>query len=131
MHIQEAKPVRLQALLGGLWILSIVLLLLIHGLEIDLRQVHGRKASALNDIGHIGAQIGVDNLRTCDANDGAQLLLWNVTNFKNTGLLGFDQKDRFLLNFGTHRGGHRDFKNTFIDRFCTDLELNINVGLLL
>jgi len=122
---------RLSALLGGLGVLSAVLLLLIHGLEIDLGQMHGREASSLNHIGHCASQVGVDNLWASNPDDGAQLFLGHIANFKNTGLFGLDQKDRFVLDFGAHCGGHGDFENPFIDRFSANLELDVHTGLLL
>ena len=38
------------------------LLLLVHGLEVDFGQVHGREAGACDHVGHVAAQVGIDDL---------------------------------------------------------------------
>src|SRR5690242_20381043 len=50
------------------------LLLFEHGLEIDLGQVHRREAAALDHVGHVAAQVRVDDLRAGDAEDRAHLV---------------------------------------------------------
>ena len=75
--------------------------------------MHWRKAGALHHVGHIAAQVGVNDLGASNADHLAHLLFRQVSNFKNTGLLGLDQKHGFVRNFGVHRGRHRDLKHAF------------------
>jgi hypothetical protein len=65
---------------------GLALLLLVHGLEVDLRQMHWPEAAALNQIGHIAPQVGINNLWARNAHDCAHLVVRNMANFKNSAL---------------------------------------------
>jgi hypothetical protein len=106
-------------------------LLLVHGLEVDLGQVHGRKASAGDHIGHVATQVRVDDLRASDAHDRAHLVVRQVADFKNTSLLALDQEHGFVANFGVHGGGHADLKHAFGYRRRLHTQLDVHAGLLL
>jgi len=107
------------------------LLLLVHGLEINFRQMHRGKASALDQVRYIAAQIGVNNLWASNTHDLAHLVFWHVADFKNTGLFGFDQKHRLVLDFGVDSGCNGYFKHTVSYRCCFNAQLNVHCWLLL
>ena len=71
---------------------------LVHGLEVDFGQVHGRKTGAGDHVGHVAAQIRVDDLRAGDAHDRAHLLFGQVADLEDAGLLALDQKHRSVLD---------------------------------
>ena len=56
--------------------------LLVQGLEVDLGQVHRREATALDHVGHVAAQVRVDDLRAGNAEDGAHLLIRQIADFE-------------------------------------------------
>src|SRR5688572_23047331 len=76
------------------------LLLLEHGLEVDLGQVHRREAAALDHVGHVAAQVGVDDLRAGDAEDRTHLLFGQVADLEDAGLLGLDQEHGAVIDLG-------------------------------
>src|SRR5450830_1969363 len=104
----------------------LLLLLLEHGLKVDFRQVHRRKASALDQVRHVAAQIGVNDLRTGDAHDLAHLLLRQIANFENTGLRGLHQKHGFILDLGLNGGGDRDLEHSLFHWRGVHAELNVH-----
>src|SRR4051794_14964592 len=65
-----------------------LLLRFVHRLEVDFGEQDRWEARARADIGHDGAQIGVEDLRTHDADDALQLLVRDVTDLEDAGLLG-------------------------------------------
>src|SRR3954467_14598694 len=81
-------------------VLELRVLGFVHGLEVQLGEVHGREASARDDVGHVGAQVGVQDLRAGDAQDGADLLLRHVANLEDAGLLDLDEEHRLVLELG-------------------------------
>ena len=107
------------------------MLLLIHGLKIDFRQVHRRKTTALYQVSHIAAQVGVDDLRAGDAHDVAHLLLGQVADLKNASLCDLHQKHSFVFDFGLNRGGDGDLKHAFGYRRSVHTKLNIDSRRLL
>ena len=86
MRLPRRSVISLQLLLG-----FHLLLLVVHGLEIDFSHVNRREPSTLNHVSDVAAQIGVNDLRTRNACHGLQLAFGQVADLKNTGLLGFDQ----------------------------------------
>ena len=93
--------------------------------------MHRREASAGDQVGHVAAQVGVDDLRAGHAENGAHLFGGHVADFENSGLSGFDQKHGFVADFGLHGGGDADFKQAFGDGHGVHTELDVNAGLLL
>ena len=85
------------------WPAACGLLLLVHGLEVDLGQVHRREAAALDHVGHVAAQVGVDDLRAGDAQDRAHLVVRQVADLEDAGLLGLDQEHGLVLDLGRAR----------------------------
>ena len=109
----------------------LLLLLLVHGLEVDLGQMHGRKTTALDQVCDVAAQIGVDDLRTGNAHHLTHLLGWQIADLENAGLRGFHQEHGLVLDLGLHRGGDGHLENTVSDRAGVDAQLNIHRGRLL
>jgi hypothetical protein len=72
-------------------------LLLIECLEIDRRQVNGRKAGAHRRVGHRLARIRKEHRGTVDGEDGLQLVGRDAANGENAGLLGLDQEHRLVV----------------------------------
>jgi hypothetical protein len=107
------------------------LLLLVHGLEVDLGQVHRREAAALDQVGHIAAQVGVDDLRAGNAQDRAHLLFGQVADFKNAALLGFHQEHGTVGDLGRDGGGDGHFKNTVGHRRGVHTQLDVHRRLVL
>ena len=93
--------------------------------------MHRRKTSALNQIGHITAEVGVDDLRAGNAHDLAHLLSRQIADLKNAGLHHLSQEHGFVLDLGLHRGGDGDLKHTFRYRVGIHTQLNIHRGGLL
>jgi len=110
---------------------SFSLLLLVHGLEVDFGQVHGRKASASDQVGHVATQVGVHDLGASDAHDGAHLVFGQIANFKNARLFAFHQKDRFVFNFGVHGGRDTNLVDAFSSLVGFHTQLNVDRRLLL
>ena len=75
-------------------------LLLVHGLEVDLGQMHGRKAGALDDVGHVATQVGVDDLRAGHTHHAVHLVFGQIADLENAGLLGLDQEHGALADLG-------------------------------
>ena len=106
-------------------------MLLVHGLEVDLGQVHRRKARTCDQVGHVATQVGVHDLRASDAHDGSHLVVGQVADFKNAALLALNQKHSLVADFGVHGGGHADFKHAFGHGCGLHAQLDVHVGLLL
>jgi hypothetical protein len=100
-------------------------------LEVDFSQMHRRKASALNQICHVAAQVGVDDLWASNAHDGTGLVFGQVANFKNASLFGLYQEHHFVLNFGGHGRGHGHFGDAFNHLLNAHGQLNVQGRLLL
>jgi hypothetical protein len=79
-----------------------------HGLEVHFRQHDGREAGARADVGHDGAQVGVDHLRADDAEDALHLVLRHVADLEDAGLLGLDQEQHLVVDLGGDGGGDGD-----------------------
>ena len=107
------------------------LLLLEHGLEVDFGQVHRREAAALDHVGHVAAQVGVDDLRAGDAEDRAHLVFRQVADLEDAGLLGLDQEHGPVLDLGLHGGRDGDLEDAVGHRLGIDAELDVDGGLLL
>lgn len=84
------------------------------------------EAAALDQVGHVAAQIGVDDLRASDAHHLGHLVLRQVADLENAGLGSLDQKHRLVLDLGLHRGAHADFENALGHRCGVDAKLNVN-----
>jgi hypothetical protein len=87
------------------------LLRLEHGLEVDFGQQDRREAGARADVGHDGAQVGVDHLRADDAHDALHLVGRHVADLEDAGLLGLDQEQHLVLDLGGDGGGDGDLED--------------------
>ena len=90
--------------------------------------MHGWETTALDDVGHVAAQVGVDDLWASDAHDRAHLLLGQVADLENTGLLSLDQKNGFVVDLGVHGGRHGHFVHALGNRCAFDAELDVHAG---
>jgi hypothetical protein len=108
-----------------------LLLRLEHGLEVDLGQHDGREAGARADVGDDGAQVGVDHLRADDADDALHLLLRDVADLEDAGLLGFDQEQHALADLGRHGRRDGDLDDALGHLFGADPEVDVDLWLLL
>ena len=108
-----------------------LLLLFKHGLEIDFRQMDRWKTSPLNQISHVAAQIGVNDLWAGNAHNLSHLIFRHIADLKYPRLFCFHQEDCFVLDFGVHRSRYADLKNTLGYGCCFNAKLNIHSRLLL
>ena len=89
------------------------------------------KTAALDKVCHIGAQIGVHDLRAGNTHDLAHLFILDIANLEDAGLFHLDQKHGPVLDFGLHRGGDADLENTVGGCIRFDAQLDIDRWLLL
>ena len=95
---------------------QLLLLGLEHGLEVHFGQQHRREAGAGADVGDDGAQVRVDDLRAGDAEDRLHLLVGQVADLEDAGLLGLDQEQRRVADLGGDGGGDGDLEDAVGDR---------------
>ena len=93
--------------------------------------MHRRETGARHDVGDVGAQIGIDDLRAGDAHDRVHLLLRQVADLEDAGLLGLDQEHGLVLDLGRDRGCHADLVDAVGSLSGFDRQLDVDGRLLL
>src|SRR5690606_15469070 len=87
--------------------------LLVEALEVHFGQMQWRQRSAVDEVGHVGAQVRVQHGGAYNAQQRIQLLVWNIGSLEDAGLGGLDQIQHLVVDAGGNRNGHRAFVNAF------------------
>ena len=91
--------------------------------------MHGRKPAALDHVGYVAAQVGIDDLRAGNAENRAKLVGLHVANLEDAGLLGLDHENGFVANARVDSRRDADFVHAVAHRRGIDPELDIDAGL--